>query len=152
MLRLPLEELLTSLSITLGAVSAERIIADSLIYLFLLQYSKLMMISVYSMPLLDSDLDSVRKLFELNVFGVLGVTQAFAPLLVKSKGTVVNVSSVASFSPIPWHGPYCATKASLNQISDTLRQELDPFGVTVILVSFPFHLEKTSLSFNARVR
>jgi 1-acylglycerone phosphate reductase len=110
------------------------------------------MISVYSMPLLDSDLDSVRKLFELNVFAVLGVTQAFVPLLVKSKGTVVNISSVASLSPIPWHGPYCATKASLNQISDTLRQELDPFGVTVIVVSFPFHLEKILLSFNTHVR
>lgn len=104
------------------------------------------------MPLLDSELDSVRKLFELNVFAVLGTTQAFAPLLVKSKGTVVNVSSLASLSPLPWHGPYCATKAALNQISDTLRQELDPFGVKVIVVSFPSHFVKTLLNFNAHVR
>lgn len=97
------------------------------------------MMSVYSMPLLDSDLDSVRELFELNVFGVLGTTQAFAPLLLKSKGSVVNISSLASISPIPWHGPYCGTKAALNQISDTLRQELDPFGVKVILVSCISH-------------
>jgi len=96
----------------------------------------LMMMSVYSMPLLDAKLDSVRKLFELNVFGVLGTTQAFAPLLLKSKGTVVNISSVASFSPLPWQGPYCATKGALNQLSDTLRQELEPFGVKVIVVSF----------------
>jgi short-subunit dehydrogenase len=54
------------------------------------------------MPLLDAELDSVRKLFELNVFAVLSTTQAFASLLLKSKGTVVSISSVASFSPLPW--------------------------------------------------
>ena len=89
------------------------------------------------MPLLDADLDGVRKLFELNVFAVLSTSQAFAPLLLKSKGTIVNISSVASVSPIPWHGPYCASKAALTQISDTLRQELEPFGVKVIVVSSP---------------
>lgn len=87
------------------------------------------------MPLLDAELDDVRKLFELNVLAVLGTTQAFAPLLIKSKGTVVNISSVASFHPLPWHGPYCATKAAQTQISDTLRLELGPFGVKVIVVS-----------------
>ena len=87
------------------------------------------------MPLLDAELDSVRKLFELNVFAVLGTTQAFAPLLLKSKGTLVNISSVASFLPIPWQGPYCATKGAQTQISDTLRMELEPFGVKVIVVS-----------------
>lgn len=90
------------------------------------------------MPLIEAELSEVRKLFELNVFSALGTTQAFATLLRKSKGTVVNISSVASRAPIPWHGPYCATKAALNQISDTLRMELEPFGVKVILVSFDF--------------
>jgi 1-acylglycerone phosphate reductase len=93
------------------------------------------MILGYSMPLLDAELDGVRKLFELNVFAVLGTTQAFASLLLKAKGTVVNISSVASFSPLPWQGTYCATKGALNQLSDSLRQELEPFGVKVIVVS-----------------
>ncbi len=109
------------------------------------------MISVYSMPLLDADLDSVRKLFELNVFAVLGTTQACAPLLLKSKGTVVNISSLASISPIPWHGPYCGAKGALNQISDTLRQELEPLGVKVILVSLPSSIV-ISVHFDAQVR
>jgi 1-acylglycerone phosphate reductase len=94
-----------------------------------------MMNSGYSMPLLDAELDGVRKLFELNVFAVLGTTQAFAPLLLKSKGTVVNISSVACFHPLPWQGAYCATKGAQTQISDTLRLELEPFGVKVIVVS-----------------
>jgi 1-acylglycerone phosphate reductase len=53
------------------------------------------------MPLLDAQLDSVHKLFELNVFAMLSTTQAFAPLLLKLKGTVVNISSVAFFSLLP---------------------------------------------------
>lgn len=104
----------------------------------LIMCPKLIRNSAYPMPLIEAELSEVRKLFELNVFSALGTTQAFATLLRKSKGTVVNISSVASRAPIPWHGPYCATKAALNQISDTLRMELEPFGVKVILVSFDF--------------
>jgi 1-acylglycerone phosphate reductase len=91
--------------------------------------------SGYSMPLMDADLNGVRKLFDLNVISVLGVTQAFFPLLLKAKGTVVNISSLASFAPIPWQGAYSGTKGAINQISDTLRLELEPLGVKVIVVS-----------------
>jgi 1-acylglycerone phosphate reductase len=110
------------------------------------------MVSVYSMPLLDAELDIVRKLFELNVFAVLSTTQAFAPLLLKSKGTVVSISSVASFPPLPWQGPYFGTKGAQTLISDTLHQELEPFGVKVIVVSFPSQFVKTSLNVDAHIR
>lgn len=63
----------------------------------------------YQMPLLDADLDEARKLFEVNVWGLLAVTQAFAPLLeaaaaAGSKARVVNIGSVVSRINVPWQG------------------------------------------------
>jgi NAD(P)-dependent dehydrogenase (short-subunit alcohol dehydrogenase family) len=49
----------------------------------------------YYMPLLDVDLDKARKQYEVNVWGVLAMTQAFFPLLRAARGTVVNQSSMA---------------------------------------------------------
>lgn len=56
------------------------------------------------MPLLDSDLDASKKLFDVNVWAMLEVTKAFVPFLVESKGTVVNVGSSAGLLPLPWTG------------------------------------------------
>lgn len=63
----------------------------------------------YQAPLLDADLDEARRLFDVNVWGVLAVTQAFAPLLVASASAgrrprVVNIGSVAGIVPVPWQG------------------------------------------------
>lgn len=63
----------------------------------------------YQAPLLDADLDEARRLFDVNVWGVLAVTQAFAPLLVASASAgrrprVVNIGSVVGVVPIPWQG------------------------------------------------
>lgn len=46
------------------------------------------------MPLLDTNIDTARKIFEANVFSVLAVTQAFAPSLIAAKGKVVNIGSI----------------------------------------------------------
>ncbi|KAF2491214.1 NAD(P)-binding protein [Lophium mytilinum] len=91
----------------------------------------------YSIPLLDADLQKGREFFDLNVWSVLAVTQAFAPLLLKSAGqrgeaTVVNQTSIAAVSPVPIQGLYNASKAALAMISDTLRLELKPFGIRVV--------------------
>ncbi len=87
------------------------------------------------MPLLDVDLSEARKVFDTNVFGLLATTQSFAPLLLATKGKVVNISSVAQFVPVPWLGIYNTSKAAVAMMSDTLRLELAPFGVRVINVS-----------------
>lgn len=62
--------------------------------------------SGYSIPLLDADLEEGRKLFEVNLWGMLGVIQKFAPLLVKAGGTVVNISSVGGEVNAPWIGEF----------------------------------------------
>jgi NAD(P)-dependent dehydrogenase (short-subunit alcohol dehydrogenase family) len=85
----------------------------------------------FASPLEFAPLDELRQLFEVNVFGLLAVTQAFLPLLRQARGRVVNVSSAASIAVAPFHGPYSATKCSLNALSDALRLELLPFGIHV---------------------
>lgn len=88
----------------------------------------------YMMPLLDAGMEAVRHNFEVNVFGLLAVTQAFFPLLKEAQGTVVNQCSIASLPPgrQPYIGTYCATKAAVASLNDTMRLEFAPFGVKVI--------------------
>ena len=57
-------------------------------------------------PLLDTDLDEARRLFEVNVWGPLAVVQAFAPLLVAAQGTVFNQSSIDAELNMVWAGGY----------------------------------------------
>lgn len=86
----------------------------------------------YIMPLSDADLQKTRHVFELNVFAQLAVTQAFLPLILKSKGTIINQTSIASVINSPLQGIYSASKAAAAMLNDTLRAELKPFGVKVI--------------------
>ena len=55
------------------------------------------------MPVLDSDLQIGRDLYDVNVFGVIAVTQAFFPLLREARGMVANVGSIVGAIPL---GPY----------------------------------------------
>jgi 1-acylglycerone phosphate reductase len=56
------------------------------------------------MPLLDTSLDAMREVFELNVFAVLAMTQAFAPSLIKAKGKVINIGSIVGKMAQPFAG------------------------------------------------
>lgn len=87
----------------------------------------------YMMPLLDAEAQAVRQNFDVNVFGLLAVTQAFFPLLREAKGMVVNRCSIASLAGgrQPYIGSYCATKAAVASLNDTMRVEFAPFGVKV---------------------
>lgn len=86
-------------------------------------------------PLLDISRDTLQRQFDVNVFALLSVTQAFAPAMVaRRRGRIVNISSVSGVLPTPFAGAYCASKAAVNALSDALRMELAPFGVDVITV------------------
>ena len=75
-----------------------------------------------------------RRLFEVNLFGHVAVTQALLPALIDAHGRVVNVSSVGGRIAMATYGPYAATKHALEAVSDALRRELAPFGVAVVVV------------------
>nr|WP_296773535.1 SDR family NAD(P)-dependent oxidoreductase [Rhodococcus sp. (in: high G+C Gram-positive bacteria)] len=75
-----------------------------------------------------------RRLFEVNLFGHVAVTQALLPDLVRSKGRVINISSVGGKVAMATYGPYAATKFALEAVSDSLRRELASTGVHVVVV------------------
>jgi NAD(P)-dependent dehydrogenase (short-subunit alcohol dehydrogenase family) len=85
-------------------------------------------------PIEMADLDAVRRMLEVNVFGLFAVTKAFLPALRAARGRVVNVSSVSGQFAAPFLGAYCACKFALEAFSDSLRREMLPFGVDVIVV------------------
>lgn len=73
--------------------------------------------------------------FDVNVFGVVRVIRAIAPVMRRQgRGTVVNVSSVAGVVPAPFEGAYSASKHALEALSEVLRFELAPFGVKVVVI------------------
>src|SRR5213594_887641 len=73
-------------------------------------------------PLELLKLDELRNVLAVNVVGVVAVTQAFLPLLKAARGRIVNVSSVAGRSAMPFMGPYAASKFALEAISDSFRR------------------------------
>ncbi|KAK3114841.1 NADPH-dependent 1-acyl dihydroxyacetone phosphate reductase [Teratosphaeriaceae sp. CCFEE 6253] len=88
----------------------------------------------YTVPALDVDLAEVRAVFETNVYAVMALCQAFAPLVIASKGTIVQIGSLAAVMPYVFGGVYNASKGALHSYTDTLRVELAPFGVRVVNV------------------
>lgn len=76
----------------------------------------------------------LRTIFDINVFGQIGVTQAFLPLLRQARGRIVNISSVGAHIAVPFGSPINASKSAFGIFSDTLRLELHPFGIRVCVV------------------
>ncbi|CZR63966.1 related to 1-acyldihydroxyacetone-phosphate reductase [Phialocephala subalpina] len=87
-----------------------------------------------TMPALDVDLNDARACFETNFFSIITITQTFTPLLIASKGLILNIGSVAAIVPYVFGSVYNASKAALHAFSNTLRLELEPFGVRVLVV------------------
>lgn len=85
-------------------------------------------------PLEFIPLDELRNQLEVNVIGQIGVTQALLPLLRQAKGRIINISSMGGRIAGPWTGPYHASKFALEALTDTLRQELAPWGIDVVSV------------------
>jgi len=56
------------------------------------------------MPTLDFDIDAAKSMYDINVWGMVRVTQVFAPLVIAAKGTIVNISSIATSVNTPWMG------------------------------------------------
>jgi NAD(P)-dependent dehydrogenase (short-subunit alcohol dehydrogenase family) len=76
----------------------------------------------------------LRSQFDVNVFGLVDVTQTFIPLLRKSRGRIVNIGSIAGRVTTPLTSPYCASKHAVEAITDALRLELEPWGIQVSVI------------------
>jgi len=79
--------------------------------------------------------EQARRQFEVNLFGALWVTQAALPILREQRsGWIVQVSSIGGLAAFPLTGIYHASKWALEGLSETLRQEVEPFGIKVLMV------------------
>lgn len=75
-----------------------------------------------------------RRQFEVNLFGHIAMTQALLPALLASSGTVVNISSVGGRVAMATYGAYAGAKFAMEAVSDSLRREVKPLGVNVVVV------------------
>jgi len=83
----------------------------------------------------ESEEDQVRRMFEINVFGLSRMIQAVLPGMRKQrKGFIVNFSSIGGLCSFPALGFYNATKFAVEGLSEALWQEVEPLGIKVMLV------------------
>ncbi|MGE8189565.1 oxidoreductase [Pseudomonas sp. NPDC086278] len=83
----------------------------------------------------ESDLDEVRKMMEINVWGLAQMTRAVLPGMRQQRsGTVVNISSVGGIVAFPAVSFYHATKFAVEGMSESLAQEVGPLGIKVLIV------------------
>lgn len=75
----------------------------------------------------------MRRLYEINVFAQLAVTQAFLPFLLRlQQGTIANHTSVAADVAVPFNAVYNSTKSAMSLLTECLREELKPFHIRVV--------------------
>lgn len=87
-------------------------------------------------PLRCIPMELVRRVFEVNVFGTLAMTQTVLPgMLSRGHGRILIMSSVAGVLAGPFTGPYSMTKHSLQAMASALRHELSEAGIDVALIN-----------------
>lgn len=87
-------------------------------------------------PMADVPLDRVRKIFEVNVFGTLAITQkVLAGMIAKGSGRIIVMSSIGGLHSFPTFGPYCMSKHALDGMGKAMRIELAPQGIDVCLIN-----------------
>ncbi len=93
-----------------------------------------------SQPLIGAaTMDPARTEMETNYFGTLAMCRAFAPVLHHNGGgTLCNMLSIVSFLSVPSMGSFCASKAALWSMTNSLRAELAPVGTAVVAVHASF--------------
>ena len=86
-------------------------------------------------PLEIVPVEALRRQFEVNVIGQVGVTQAFLPLLRQGGGRVINIGGAAGRVALPMYGALSASKAALDSLSEALRMELKHQGEHVSYIN-----------------
>lgn len=101
----------------------------------------------------ELDLGVIRQLIETNFFGAVYCTRYAMPYLLKSKGSVVAVSSISGKSPLPGRTGYCASKYAMEGFMEALRIENRNTGVHVLVVRPGFtesNIRNTALNFEGK--
>ncbi len=97
----------------------------------------------------DLDLNVIRKVMNINFWGTVYCTKYALPYILKNKGSVVGISSISGFAPLPARTGYCASKYAIHGFLETLRIENIKTGLHVLIVTPGFtssNIRHTALS------
>ncbi|GAB7364612.1 hypothetical protein MBLNU230_g5416t1 [Neophaeotheca triangularis] len=88
----------------------------------------------YMTPLLDAEIALVKRQFDVNVFGLLEVSQVFFPLVRAAKGVIADQASITGLPSVSqaFIGVYGASKACVVDLGEVMESEMAPFGVKVV--------------------
>jgi NAD(P)-dependent dehydrogenase (short-subunit alcohol dehydrogenase family) len=101
-------------------------------------------------PLEAISMETARAVFATNTLGTIAMTQAVLPAMrERGAGTIVNVTSTTTLTPLPLLSVYTASKAAVNAFTESLALELEPLGIRARLV-LPGRSPSTSFGANAR--
>ena len=79
--------------------------------------------------------DELLRQFDTNLFGLVRLVRAVTPTMrARGSGTIVNVSSVVTWTALPFSGAYTSSKAALSALTECLHYELAPFGIRTVLI------------------
>ena len=101
-------------------------------------------------PMIELDEENVRWLFDVNVFGVYRVTQAFAPLIIEDKGRITTIGSIAGTISGAFWGPYSMSKHAIEAYTDALAPEMERFDVQVSVIEPGNYRSNISMSVRER--
>ncbi|GKT46357.1 NADPH-dependent 1-acyldihydroxyacetone phosphate reductase [Colletotrichum spaethianum] len=88
---------------------------------------------IYISPATDLSMSDVRTTFETNVFGIMAMVKALADHIIAARGLIISIFSCAAVTPYVFASAYCLSKCAIMSYSRTLRQELWPFGICVMV-------------------
>lgn len=101
-------------------------------------------------PIEGIKIEEWRKVFDVNLFGMVEMTRALLPLIRQTKGRVINIGSISGRVAAPFLGPYTTSKFAVKAFSDSLRREVSGLGVHVSLIEAgPIRTEIWSKSIDA---
>jgi short-subunit dehydrogenase len=87
-------------------------------------------------PLAEIEIERIRRVMEVNVFSALELTRKFIPRMAERKsGRIIFIGSMAGLMPTPFLAPYGMSKFALESVAFSLRTELKPFGINVVMVN-----------------
>jgi len=86
-------------------------------------------------PSIEISKHNRQRIFDTNVFGLLDLSNAVARhMTVAGKGLIANVGSIVGTQSTPWGGAYSATKFAVHAFTQSMRMELAPYGIKVVLI------------------
>jgi NAD(P)-dependent dehydrogenase (short-subunit alcohol dehydrogenase family) len=101
-------------------------------------------------PVEDTSIEEARRQLEVNFFGAFRVCRAALPAMRnQGGGYLVNIGSIGGLVAIPYQAMYSASKFALEGFSESLRMEVNPFGIRVVIIEPGDH--KTAITENRRL-